>query len=336
MLEGKSILEFGPGSGHNAIYTASLKPKRYVLVDGNKRGLIESELNLKQTGISSEKLEFHQSLFQNFQCDDTFDIVIAEGCIPYQIDPVTLLRHVSKFVKEKGGVIIITSVSPVGILSEIIRRFSKYLLLEPTNNIEYQLRILKPLFEPHLKTLKGMSRPVDDWLLDNIVQPYDRVKLLNIPDAISSLTDNFDILGTSPKFITDWRWYKDIVDEEFSFNGVAIESYYRQNLNLVDYRFVFPQHSQEFGLELEAKCAEAWKLMCRLESGTINSFNPVWELLRSISNFIKPIAYKTAESIDESMLWLKNIDTTYNKSRKYNQFYHWWGRGQNYISFIKH
>ena len=40
-LKGKKIIEFGPGSGHNAIYTATLNPGQYVLVDGNKRGIQE-------------------------------------------------------------------------------------------------------------------------------------------------------------------------------------------------------------------------------------------------------------------------------------------------------
>mgnify|MGYP006176012067 CR=1 FL=1 len=33
-VRGRSVIEFGPGSGHNALFTASLAPARYVLVDG--------------------------------------------------------------------------------------------------------------------------------------------------------------------------------------------------------------------------------------------------------------------------------------------------------------
>jgi len=35
-------MEVGPGSGHNAIYTALLKPASYTLVDGNPRSLAET------------------------------------------------------------------------------------------------------------------------------------------------------------------------------------------------------------------------------------------------------------------------------------------------------
>src|SRR5260370_38346423 len=33
LLRRASVIEFGPGSGHNALFTASCRPGRYVLVD---------------------------------------------------------------------------------------------------------------------------------------------------------------------------------------------------------------------------------------------------------------------------------------------------------------
>src|SRR5687768_7560883 len=38
-LKVRSVLEVGPGSGHNALYTASLGPSRFVLVEGNSTGI---------------------------------------------------------------------------------------------------------------------------------------------------------------------------------------------------------------------------------------------------------------------------------------------------------
>ena len=42
-VKGSSVLEFGPGSGHNATYIASLSPNRYHLVDGSDVGIRETE-----------------------------------------------------------------------------------------------------------------------------------------------------------------------------------------------------------------------------------------------------------------------------------------------------
>ena len=331
MLNGKSILEFGPGSGHNALYTASLNPETYILVDGNKRGILECKSNLQAACVEVQRLIFLQSLIQDFHIKETFDIVIAEGCIPYQIDPVSILSHVSSFV-EDGGALLITSVSAVGFLSEIIRRLARDVFMKPNEDINIQLDVLKPLFEPHLKTLKSMSRPIDDWILDNIVQPYHKVKLLSIPDTISALNTKFDVLGTSPKFITDWRWYKDITGKDRGFNEIAIGNYYRNNLKFLDYRFAFPQHSREFGFELEAKCGEAWDLMCKLESGKLKRWDAIWKLLDEITKLIQSLAPETAKAINEASLWIQDGVPA---ERDLKNFPRWWGHGQQYLSFIR-
>ena len=41
IIQNSSILEFGPGSGYNSLYLAYLKPRKYVLVDGNSTALNE-------------------------------------------------------------------------------------------------------------------------------------------------------------------------------------------------------------------------------------------------------------------------------------------------------
>lgn len=39
LINGKSVIEFGPGTGDNAMHTSSLSPARYVLVDGNSQSI---------------------------------------------------------------------------------------------------------------------------------------------------------------------------------------------------------------------------------------------------------------------------------------------------------
>src|SRR5436190_1477044 len=40
-VHGKWVLEIGPGSGDNAVYTESLRPDNYVLLEPNERGADE-------------------------------------------------------------------------------------------------------------------------------------------------------------------------------------------------------------------------------------------------------------------------------------------------------
>tara|TARA_B100000315_G_C14526919_1_gene564279 strand:+ start:151 stop:1224 length:1074 start_codon:yes stop_codon:yes gene_type:complete len=304
-LKGKKIIEFGPGSGHNAIYTAHLNPGQYVLVDGNKLGIEECRENFEKTNIDLSNISFEHSLFHDFTSKQKFDLVLAENCIPHQSQPVPLLQQLASFT-QRNSILVITCISGISYLSEIIRRLMRDNLLPPDSSNKDQLNALIPLIGPHLKTLKGMNRSVEDWILDNIVQPLYKVKLFSIPEAINALKENFDVYGTSPRFITDWRWYKDITGKDRGFNEVALNDYYNNNLNFLDYRYVFKPHSREFGKKLEAKCCMAWDLMCRLESGQLSNWNPIWELLDEIHTMISKPAPVTALALREAIDWLQN------------------------------
>lgn len=85
-----------------------------------------------------------------------------------------------------------------------------------------KLEVLEPFFGEQLKTLKGMSRPVDDWIYDNIMQPTLGGRY-SIKDAIMDAGQNLSVLGVSPHFLVDWRWYKDIHGEKCRYNDSFFE-----------------------------------------------------------------------------------------------------------------
>ena len=93
--------------------------------------------------------------------------------------------------------------------AEIMRRLVGALAVAPEQSTKAKLERLRPVFEPHLATLAGRSRLVDDWILDVVIQPWVG-STLTIADAIEALDGAFDVYGSSPQFFTDWRWYKDI------------------------------------------------------------------------------------------------------------------------------
>ena len=62
-IEGKDILEIAPGAGHNSVYTSSLLPKTYDLVEPNPKGcrdIIEIFNNL--SGLSEKEDKVSQSI----------------------------------------------------------------------------------------------------------------------------------------------------------------------------------------------------------------------------------------------------------------------------------
>ena len=327
-IAGKSILEFGPGSGHNALYMASLKPERYELVDGNPKGVQETRGRL--AAYSDSQVEVHQSLFEEFQTDAQFDLVWAEGCLPHQSEPLPLLDHISLFVARGGGYVVSTA-NGISYLSETLRRLFRDRFFTPSGDVHQQAQQLKPYMAPHLQHLRGMSRPVEDWLLDSIIQPLQYRKLLSIPEVIASLDNRFDVYCSSPRFLTDWRWYKEIVGENRRFNDRALESYYTSNLNLLDYRFEFPAHSQEFGKKLEELGSQSWDMMCRIEQGEESVWQELFLLLQELCAHVEKSAPETSEAIREAMTLLQSG----HPDMELNHFPQWWGRGQQYLSLIR-
>ncbi|QOI43109.1 class I SAM-dependent methyltransferase [Leptospira interrogans serovar Canicola] len=325
-INNKKVIEFGPGSGHNAVYTVSLSPKLYTLVDGSKVGFEAT----KERFRDQNNIEVIHTLFQDFNTEIKYELVIAEGCLPGQNEPLFLLDHICKFV-EKNGIFLITTVGSVSYFTETLRRLIRDRFFSQNEPVEKQLKLLIPIYQPHLNTLINMSRPVEDWILDSIIQPLQHVKLLSIPDVMNHLDGRFEVLGSSPKFIEDWRWYKDINSKTKGYNQVALDSYYRKNLNFLDYRFRFIEHSKEFGMNLEELCDETWTIMCSIEKNENNGgWDRLFENLSSIHDLILQPAPETAKALEEVTIWLKDGDLNNPLPR----FSNWWGRGQQYLSLI--
>lgn len=325
-----SVIEFGPGSGHNALYTASLAPSKYYLVDGNPLGVRQTKERL--TEANCKNLQVINSLFLDYISDEKFDIVWAEGCLPHQSKPLLVLKHLSQFTKN-SGIFVCTTINSISYLSETVRRLLFNILLpQGSSSLKSALDMLRPRLSPHLLNLKAMSRPIDDWIIDNIIQPLEERKLLGVPDVITALSDGFDLYGASPRFVNDWRWYKEIVGRDRGFNDNALACYYRNNLNLIDYRYVFDPHSPAFGKDLEETCSNSWQLMSQIQQGDSSKWQAMFDLLSEIASMIQSIAPDTASALLEASQWLQDGVPL---ERELEHFPQWWGRGQQYLSLIR-
>ena len=328
LVKNSKFLEFGPGSGHNALYTASLFPESYELVDGNLKGVRDTRTRLETFGI--DRITVHHALFSEYQSDARFDIVWAEGCLPHQTQPIPLLEHIASFVVEDGCICVSIN-NGISYLSETIRRLFRDRFFQASGDVHEQARKLTPYVQPHLQHLRGMSRPVEDWILDSIVQPMRDRRLLSIPEVVSCLDREFDVYGSSPRFLTDWRWYKEIIGDDRRFNELALDNYYKNNLNLLDYRFDFPEHSRAYGEKLEALGSRSWDLMCEIEHGNELIWKEFFDLMDELCSHIDGEAPITVGAIRESCALLQNATPDMDLS----QFPQWWGRGQQYLSLIR-
>jgi hypothetical protein len=108
---------------------------------------------------------------------------------------------------------------------------------------------------------------VEDWVDDNIVHPLTG-PFYSIADAIGDLApDGFSIYGSSPHFLTDWRWYKQVYGAACRFNDRAVTTYHQNIVNLLDYRITLDPHDAAFGERLLAVCNDLHGLMLANDAG---------------------------------------------------------------------
>lgn len=306
----KEVIEFGPGGGYNALYTNSLNPKKLMLVDGNLKSceIVRSLLG---------KLKVVQYLIEDYK-DSQYDIVICENTIPYQKNPSEFLKHVSSFVKP-GGVLIITCEDSVSLFSEILRNLMGLILTNKEDSLESKLNILRPVFIPHLETLKDMTRPVEDWIIDQIIQPIGN--LMSITEAISTLKD-FKIYGSSPRFLTDWNWYK----------SVSGPDWFKLFLGNVD-RFLDCRVNHAGGdNEIRLLCGEVFTIFKKYEATNYTCY--LDEINKKLVSLTLYVDKRTALSIsDFSNALSQYLDgEPFPKLKEFTSFF---GRGTQYLSFTR-
>jgi|GEM_PF-483576 len=336
LVAGKSVLEFGPGSGHNALHTLTLRPSRFLLVDGNETGLREAKSLLRAEKADETDLEFILTDFSRFTTQERFDIVLCEGFLSYQFDPCAMLRHLAGFVK-KGGILVCTCVDPISNLPDMIRRIVGQAVFDRSMPLESQVAALTPLFESHLASLEHMSRPVRDWLLDVILHPLSG-KLLPMGDAIKCLDASFDFYGSSPHFVADWRWYKDIKGARTGTNALGITAWKRNAHNLLNHRCLFPERAEEENARLYA-LADRFMEDCFVFCRDLD-----YALLVRMADTVDAVAENLAplgDAASSSRRMLRDgagaLRQVGNGSRSpdFGTFTTMFGRAQQYLSFIR-
>lgn len=334
-FEGKSVLEIGPGSGHNSIYTASLNPAIYHLVEGNSAGVRQMEMMFQQYNKWTENTTIFPVVLEDYKSEIKYDFVICEGMLPGLNNPVGILLELCNYVKQ-GGILIITCIDSISGASENLRNLIGQLLTWDIDNVDEMLKVLLPVFSPHLETLSAMSRRHDDWILDNVINPVGVAETLSIARAIEVLGDGFEVYCSSPGIFNDWRWYKSLYGEHKSFNNLAISQYWTQVHNFIDYRKTFLPRDEEDNRKL-------YNLFDLFRIKTIelrekhdkSGLHEIVSLLGKIIEEVSLISNELSMPFKEVADIIKNdkIDPyIVSQSANFKSFF---GRGQQYISFIK-
>jgi hypothetical protein len=337
-VRGSRVLEVAPGTGQNSLYIASLEPAEFTLVEPNPVAVRDIKALYAEQAIGSQTPEIVETTFQEFDPPGGYDLAICENWLGDSPAERTLLKKLGSLVAEQG-VVAITTVSPVGVLSNVLRKALTCRLDDPSTDFLVRTKKLCEAFGAHLRTLPAMTRTVTDWVQDNVMNPAYFGVLLTIPMAIETLGDRFDVLGSSPRFGSDWRWFKSLAGPGREFNQHVLNEYRRELHNFLDCRIVVGPRDPARNEELEA---EAWNLsLCvraleqAVEAGqsTRRSSSAIEESVRRIVAKLSDLPPQWSQALHEFLQVFGESNPTPARVAGMKQFGSLFGRETVYVSF---
>lgn len=263
-VRGARVLEVAPGTGQNSLYLARLSPRSLTLVEPNPVAIRDIATVYAVAAAAPVPPLVIESRFEDYEPDEPFDVVVCENWLGSSEHERRLLRKLGRMVGE-SGLLLVTAVSPVGMLPNLLRRALAHKLADPDLPFAARTSSLCRAFGPHLRTLAAMTRGVTDWVHDNMLNPAYFGILLTVPMVLAELAGPFDVLGSSPRFAADWRWFKGLCGTERDFNRHVLIEYRAGIHNFFDHRCVLPARDPARNAELEsaalavAKSVERWE-----------------------------------------------------------------------------
>lgn len=328
-IRGSRVLEFGPGSGENCESVLRHSPSRYTLVDGSAAVL--SGLRDRLDRFKDVPLSYVLSDISQYADDELYDLVICEGVLPMQREPINLARQVLGFVRP-GGVIVMTCFDACSTLSEWCRRYLAQHVFGDLTYSEDLVGRLTEFFGPDLEFLPGMSRRPGDWVIDTLINPWVG-EFFSLRDALDVAEGEAVFLGSSPRFFQDFRWYKDPSNLDSDRTLELIRLWLSDNAHMfLDTRLNKCEMVVNQGqAALPAQATRMAKRIQRHSSG-IESYHVIefGEDIARISEQFRNISPETHSSLQGLVRWAEsgNVDDL-------APFRSLWGRGQQFISFVK-
>ena len=246
LFKDRDVLEVGPGSGHNSIVTATFGMKSYDLVEPNPAGFDKMVSLFGAHQVKNNAIQFFNVRLEDFPEEKNYDIVLCEGLIPGLSNQDTFLQQLASKVRS-GGILVVTCADAVSVFFESLRRYLARILVSRSDvnapNSGGAKRVacmLADTFNSHLHSLKGMSRPVEDWVWDNLLNPASASLAasneFSIERCLNVLGDKFYFYGANPVFMDNWTWYKDLPRTPRDYNEPFVKSFTSQRHNFLHYQ----------------------------------------------------------------------------------------------------
>jgi 2-polyprenyl-3-methyl-5-hydroxy-6-metoxy-1,4-benzoquinol methylase len=245
LFKNRDVLEVAPGSGHNSIITASFGASSYDLVEPNPVGFNEMKTLFEKHKIKDSEIHFFNCCLEDYSEKRDYDIVLCEGLIPGLDNQDKFIQLIADRVRP-GGILVLTCTDAVSVFFETLRRYLAQILMAQSgitlsgSGIEHITKLLSVAFRSHLSFLSGMTRPIENWIMDNMLNPAAASMAasneFSIEKCLNTLGNSFFFYGSSPNFLVHWGWHKELEQAPNSYNNVFINHFVSQRHNLLHYR----------------------------------------------------------------------------------------------------
>ena len=325
-IKSARIFELGPGTGQKTEHLLSLSPKAYVGVENN-------EASIKQTLkiINQSHFEGPSSVrnfdFLDYEDSENYDFVLAELVVPTQREPSVFLEKLINLVSP-NGFMIYNCIDPISMLSETLRRAIVNKLGFINDNLDISSKNIVDFFSKDLDLLPGMNRERSAWAIDQIIKPAIG-PMLSIPESLDAIADKAVFHGSSPRFVEDYRWYKDPSSTIASVNNCTRDNYWRKCHNFIDFRHIYEAQKPIKNRDLFQFSQSIYSAVVENEWSE-NSDNQVTENCEKIFSLISQNLSNTAGSLKSFLKFWRS-----GKVDDLDEFRPWWGRGTQYVSVIK-
>ena len=325
-LSGSKILELGPGTGQKAEHLLSLNPASYTAIDNNIESIKSTQDMINRSGFSGTATVTSAD-FSEYVDSNRYDLVLAELVVITQHDPLLFLDKLVKLLSP-GGVLVYTCSDSISLLSEILRRAIVNKFEMVSDNLGDSADAIAKFFGPDLNSLDGMNRSHTDWAIDQIIKPTIGPQM-TIADSLKSFQSEAVFHGSSPRFVEDYRWYKDPDSSIESLNSVAIENFWAKCHNFIDYRFNYKSLSSQINQDIYAATNRLYSTVAEA----------MWnhESEQIVTTNCKEIQILISENCQETNLSLESFLKYWRTENVVDlePFRPWWGRGTQYISVMK-
>ena len=342
-FRGSRVVEFGPGTGDNSEIVAELGPASYDLVDGNDASIRALEAKLADGRMDPRIVRVVRADFNAERIDGVpdggYDVVIAEGCIPGQVDPVGTLQRIARFTGP-DGLLLVTAVDNLSVLPENLCRIAMAPVLASTDgDFERSVEVACAMFEPHMAALPSRSRSTRDWVIDMLMHPLPAGWTMSVVDAIRALPD-FRFHGCSPDFHTDWRWYKSMTGPSSDDAELAVRQWRSSAHYALDHR-CDPDRIRRIGTDEAALLERSGGRIGALSHeihGTrdLKRLGDVDQELEAISRLLEGIGGMagTVASIDDFRRSIPSLASG-RTDHRWVEFLGWFGRGQQNLALVR-